>query len=70
MKRLIFKVLRFSGLPFIFRENETVGNYITIDGAKIYYEEYGKGEPLLLIHGNSGSIKSMGNQIDYFKKIK
>jgi pimeloyl-ACP methyl ester carboxylesterase len=48
-------------------ENETVGNYITIDGAKIYYEEYGKGAPLLLIHGNNGSIKSMGNQIDYFK---
>ena len=47
--------------------NENVGKYITINGAKIYYEEYGKGEPLLLIHGNSGSIKSMENQIDYFK---
>lgn len=47
--------------------NESVGKYIAINGAKIYYEEYGKGEPLLLIHGNSGSIESMGNQIDYFK---
>jgi len=47
--------------------NENVGKYITINGAKIYYEEYGKGEPLLLIHGNNGSIKSMENQIDYFK---
>jgi pimeloyl-ACP methyl ester carboxylesterase len=26
-----------------------------------------EGEPLLLIHGNGGSIESMGNQIDYFK---
>jgi hypothetical protein len=26
-------------------------------GAKIYYEEYGKGEPF--IHGNGGSIESM-----------
>ncbi|WP_339919904.1 alpha/beta hydrolase [uncultured Flavobacterium sp.] len=47
--------------------NESVGKYIAINGAKIYYEEYGKGEPLLLIHGNGGSIESMGNQIDYFK---
>lgn len=47
--------------------NESVGKFIAINGAKIYYEEYGKGEPLLLIHGNGGSIESMGNQIDYFK---
>jgi pimeloyl-ACP methyl ester carboxylesterase len=37
-----------------------------INGAKIYMRN-GKGEPLLLIHGNGGSIESMGNQIDYFK---
>ena len=47
--------------------NESVGKYVEINGAKIYYEEYGNGEPLLLIHGNGGDIKSMGNQIDYFK---
>ena len=47
--------------------NATIGKFVAIDGAKIYYEEYGKGEPLLLIHGNNGSIESMGNQIDYFK---
>ncbi|MCD0467756.1 alpha/beta fold hydrolase [Flavobacterium sp. ENC] len=48
-------------------ENKAVGKYAEINGAKIYYEEYGNGEPLLLIHGNGGSINSMGNQIDYFK---
>ena len=47
--------------------NEKVGKYVTINGAKIYYEEYGKGEPLLLIHGNNGSIASMENQIEFFK---
>ncbi|MCG2420511.1 alpha/beta hydrolase, partial [Aequorivita sp. F47161] len=47
--------------------NEAIGKYVEINDAKIYFEEYGKGEPLLLIHGNSGSIKSMGNQIEYFK---
>lgn len=47
--------------------NKEVGKYIELNGAKIYYEEYGKGEPLLLIHGNGDNIKGMGNQIDYFK---
>jgi pimeloyl-ACP methyl ester carboxylesterase len=48
-------------------ENQAIGKYIEINEAKIYYEEYGKGEPLLLIHGNGGNIKTMGNQIDGFK---
>lgn len=47
--------------------NREVGKYTTVNGAKIYYEEYGKGQPLLLIHGNGGSIRDMGNQIGYFK---
>ncbi|MDO5980338.1 alpha/beta fold hydrolase [Flavivirga spongiicola] len=48
-------------------KNQTVGKYAEINETKIYYEAYGKGEPLLLIHGNGGNIESMGNQIDYFK---
>ena len=48
-------------------DNELVGKYVTVNGIQMYYEEYGEGEPLFLIHGNSGDIKSMGNQIDYFK---
>jgi pimeloyl-ACP methyl ester carboxylesterase len=48
-------------------KNTAIGKFAELNGAKIYYEEYGKGEPLLLIHGNGGSIESMGNQIDYFK---
>ncbi|MET3025369.1 alpha/beta hydrolase [Flavobacterium sp. UW10123] len=48
-------------------KNSAVGKFAELNGAKIYYEEYGKGEPLLLIHGNGGNIESMGNQIDYFK---
>ncbi|MCR8666202.1 alpha/beta hydrolase [Aestuariibaculum sp. M13] len=47
--------------------NESAGKFVKINGAKIYYEEYGKGEPLLLIHGCGADIKSMEYQIDYFK---
>lgn len=47
--------------------NEKIGKYVTINGAEIYYEEYGKGEPLLIIHGNGSSIGRMKYQIEYFK---
>jgi pimeloyl-ACP methyl ester carboxylesterase len=47
--------------------NDSVGKYVELNGAKIYFEEYGKGDPLLLIHGCGADIKSMENQIDYFK---
>ena len=32
------------------------GRYINIRNTNIYYEEYGKGVPLLLLHGGMGSI--------------
>ena len=34
----------------------------------MYYETYGSGEPLLIIHGNGGSISNFQNQIPYFMK--
>ena len=48
--------------------NQESGNYITINGAKQYYEIYGKGEPLVLIHGNGGNIAYMKPQIEFFAK--
>ncbi len=43
--------------------NTAVGKYIPIDDVKLYYEVYGEGEPLLLLHGNGSSIESFSNQI-------
>ena len=48
--------------------NKAVGKYADIRGIKMYYEVYGKGEPLLIIHGNGGSIKNFVYQIPYFAK--
>jgi len=47
--------------------NKTVGKYVKIDKADIYYEEYGEGEPLLIIHSCGTDIKAMEYQINYFK---
>jgi pimeloyl-ACP methyl ester carboxylesterase len=48
--------------------NATVGKYADIRGFKMYYETYGQGEPLLIIHGNGGSINNFLYQIPYFAK--
>ena len=43
--------------------NQKVGKYIEVNDIKVYYEVYGAGEPLLLLHGNSGSIANFVYQI-------
>lgn len=48
--------------------NLTNGKYINVDDIKIYYEVYGAGEPLLLLHGNSGSIENFIYQIPELSK--
>ncbi|MCP9748827.1 alpha/beta fold hydrolase [Lacihabitans sp. CS3-21] len=48
--------------------NPKVGKYASIRGINLYYETYGQGKPLLLIHGNGGSIRDWRYQIPYFSK--
>jgi len=48
--------------------NRAAGHTFTHDGVKLYYEVYGTGEPLLLVHGNGGSISDFGAQIAHFRK--
>jgi pimeloyl-ACP methyl ester carboxylesterase len=38
------------------------------DGVRLYYEVYGAGEPMLMIHGNGGSIADLSAQIAHFRK--
>jgi pimeloyl-ACP methyl ester carboxylesterase len=52
----------------MYGRNVAVGKYVDIRGFKMYYESYGKGEPLLIIHGNGGSINNFVYQIPYFAK--
>ena len=52
--------------PLHYGDNSAAGNYANINGIKLYYEIYGEGAPLVLIHGNGGSISSMWEQIGFF----
>ena len=48
--------------------NPAAGKTFVHDGIRLYYEVYGAGEPLLLVHGNGGSIADFKAQIDFFRK--
>lgn len=48
--------------------NKEAGNFISVNGVQLYYEIYGQGAPLVLIHGNGGNIAYMQPQIEYFDK--
>jgi len=61
------KAMRIDGslahvtLPY--GKNDSIGKYAIVNGIRIYYEEYGNGEPLLLLHGNRGSIADFSGLI-------
>jgi pimeloyl-ACP methyl ester carboxylesterase len=75
-KSLLFFLFIFSHLCFAqspwdttkLGRNDKVGKYARIRGFNMYYEVYGKGEPLLFIHGNGGSMNSFLYQLPYFAK--
>ncbi|SDE90419.1 Pimeloyl-ACP methyl ester carboxylesterase [Mucilaginibacter pineti] len=48
--------------------NAATGKYYDVRGVKLYTEVYGTGKPLLLIHGNGGSLDNFGQTIPYFSK--
>jgi pimeloyl-ACP methyl ester carboxylesterase len=50
----------------LYGRDSTVGKYLHTRGFNMYYETYGQGEPLLIIHGNGGSINNFVFQIPYF----
>ena len=44
-------------------DSAAVGRYVPVAGARLYYEQYGQGPPLLLLHGNGQSIQAFNQQI-------
>lgn len=52
----------------IYGSNSKAGHYAVVNGNQLYYETYGSGTPLILLHGNGGSINAFSNQIPFFEK--
>src|SRR5471030_2295775 len=71
---LLFLTLLFVGTAFSknkripYGRNDSVGKFYDVRGIKMYTEVYGTGKPLLLIHGNGGSISAFGGTVPYFAK--
>ena len=55
-------LLEFVGLGY-------QGQYTNINGINIHYLEYGKGEPLLLLHGGGAGSGIFFNQIRFFSRF-
>jgi pimeloyl-ACP methyl ester carboxylesterase len=82
MNRLLFLVILALSVPGLaaaqakttrapapavrYGSNQAAGDTFIHDGVKLYYEVYGSGEPLLLVHGNGGSIADVAAQIAHF----
>jgi pimeloyl-ACP methyl ester carboxylesterase len=60
--------ISYSQTPIPYGNNNEVGKYIFINGVKLYYETYGEGKPLLLLHGNFTPTRGWAPQIEYFSK--
>ncbi len=57
-----------AGNKIIYGSNPKAGKHFDNRGFKMYYEIYGTGKPLLIIHGNGDSIHAFTNQIPFFEK--
>lgn len=65
------QALKVDGSAFtadLYGDNEKAGRHVFVNGIKLYYETYGTGEPLLLLHGNSSCINSFKSQIPELSK--
>lgn len=74
MKKYVFLFLIFFLSEKVFSQNieygnnQKVGKILHLKDADIYYEIYGKGKPLFLLHGNGGSIDAFKLEIHELSK--
>ncbi len=63
---LILSATCFSQTPY--GNNPTAGKFVVINGIRMYCEVYGEGAPVVLLHGNGGSIRNQAQRIEFFSK--
>jgi pimeloyl-ACP methyl ester carboxylesterase len=54
----------------VYGNDPVAGRFAQVNGVSLYYETHGSGAPLLLIHGNGGSVNSVRCQIAYFSRSR
>ena len=57
-----------TGPTVAYGKNPAAGKYYPVRGFSMYCESYGAGRPLLMIHGNGGSIEAFTSNIPYFSQ--
>ncbi|MGI4870403.1 MAG: alpha/beta fold hydrolase [Janthinobacterium lividum] len=62
-----YLLLRGTGIVD-YGHHRAAGHYQLANGVRLYYETYGQGPPLLLLHGNGESINSFRYQIAEFAR--
>ncbi|WP_395048667.1 alpha/beta fold hydrolase [Flavobacterium sp.] len=68
MKKIFFLIIATISLNVSAQKLHENGKYADVNGVKLFYEVYGEGEPLLMIHGNGGSFACFENQVAEFSK--
>ena len=68
MNRIFLLAFAFISLNIAAQKLHKNGKYVDVNGVQLYYEIYGEGKPLLMIHGNGGSFECFTNQVDEFSK--
>jgi pimeloyl-ACP methyl ester carboxylesterase len=65
----LVSIVCYSQPPIPYGSNN--GKYLSVNGVKLYFEEYGTGTPLLLIHGGLSSIEGLAPVIpDLSRKFR
>ncbi len=54
--------------PPLYGSNPEKGAYAQINGVRLYYERYGRGGPILLLHGGTSHIARQGPLIDLLRR--
>lgn len=58
---------RAAGSAIPYGSNPAAGHTIEVNGIRLYYEQYGEGPLLVLLHGNGGSIEALRYQAEFFR---
>ena len=56
-----------AGPTTAYGRDSAAGHTAQVNGIRLYYERYGEGEPLVMLHGNGGSIEALRFQIGFFR---